>query len=57
MNGALFALGLLLVLFTAASVLFTIVLPRDPRGFERLSLYVNRAVRLSFLALSRLART
>jgi hypothetical protein len=53
----LFVLGLLVVLFTSASVVFTIVLPREPRGFERLSSFVNRSVRLSFLALSRLART
>jgi hypothetical protein len=57
MNGLLFALGLLVVLFTAASVLFTIVLPREPRGFERLSTHVNRLVQLAFNALSRLART
>jgi hypothetical protein len=53
----LFVLGLLVVLFTSASVVFTIVLPREPRGFERLSSFVNRSVRLAFLALSRLAST
>jgi hypothetical protein len=53
----LFGLGLIVVLFTAASVLFTIVLPREPRGFERLSSYVNRAVQLTFIGLSRLARS
>jgi hypothetical protein len=53
----LFVIGLLVVLFTSASVLFTIVLPREPGGFERLSSFVNRSVRLGFLALSRLART
>jgi hypothetical protein len=57
MNVLLFVVGLAIVLSTAASVLFTIVLPREPRGFERLTSYVNRAVRLAFLALSRLART
>ena len=36
-NDFLFAVGLVVVLFTGASVLFTIVLPREPRGFERLS--------------------
>ncbi len=56
-NDALFAVGLLIVLMTSASVLFTIVLPREPRGFERLALVVNRTVRLVFLGLSRLART
>jgi hypothetical protein len=53
----LFAIGLIVVLLTAGSVLFTIVLPREPRGFERLSSFANRTVRLAFLGLSRVART
>jgi hypothetical protein len=53
----LFGVGLLVVLFTGASVLFTIVLPREPRGFERLSSYVNRAVQVAFITLSRLAKS
>src|SRR5664280_1394028 len=57
MSDLLFAFGLIVVLFTAASVLFTIVLPREPRGFERLSSYVNRLVQVVFLGLSRLSRT
>jgi hypothetical protein len=57
MSGALFALGLVVVVFTSASVLFTIVLPREPRGFERLSSMVNRLVQLAFLGLARLARS
>jgi len=57
MSGMLFAIGLIIVLSTSASVLFTIVLPREPRGFERLSLVVNRMVRIAFLGLSRLARS
>src|SRR5664280_1265776 len=57
MSDLLFAFGLIVVLFTAASVLFTIVLPREPRGFERLSSYVNRLVQVVFIGLSRLART
>ena len=44
MNGVLFALGVLIVLLTSGSVLFTIVLPREPRSFERLTVQVNRAV-------------
>lgn len=55
MNGLLFAVGVVVVLLTSASVLFTIVLPREPRGFERLSLGVNRGVRLVFVGVSRLA--
>jgi hypothetical protein len=57
MSDALFAVGLIVVIITAASVLFTIVLPREPRGFERLSSFANRTVRLAFLGLSRVART
>ncbi len=57
MNDLLFAVGLVIVLMTSASVLFTIVLPRDPRGIQRLALLVNRSVRLTFLGLSRLARS
>ena len=57
MSGGLFALGLVIVVLTSASVLFTIVLPREPRGFQRLSAFVNRVVQVVFIALSRLART
>jgi hypothetical protein len=53
----LFALGVVVVVLTGASLLFTMVLPRSPRGFERVSVLVNRVVRLAFLGLSRLART
>jgi hypothetical protein len=57
MSDLYFALGLVIVLLTSASVLFTIVLPRRPRGFERMTTFVNRTVRLAFIGLSRLART
>jgi hypothetical protein len=57
MTGFLFAVGVLLVALTATSVLFTMVLPRRPAGFERASLLVNRVVRIVFVGLSRLART
>ncbi|HVB94000.1 MAG TPA: hypothetical protein VND67_06755 [Acidimicrobiales bacterium] len=57
MRVLLFAIGLIVVLYTGASVLFTIVLPREPRGFGRLALVVNRGVRLVFVGLSRLAGT
>jgi hypothetical protein len=53
----LFAVGLLFVLATVTSVLFTLVLPRQPVGFERMTLLVNRVVRLAFVALSRLAKS
>ena len=57
MSGVLFALGLIIVVLTGASVLFTMVLPRRPRGIERATLLVNRAVRIIFVGLSRLARS
>ncbi|HXW33286.1 MAG TPA: hypothetical protein VEJ87_01825 [Acidimicrobiales bacterium] len=57
MNWFLFALGLVVVVATGASVLFTLVLPRRPAGFERVSLSVNRAVRLAFVGVARLARS
>ncbi len=57
MNVLLFAVGLAIVVLTSASVLFTIVLPREPRGSQRLSIVVLRAVRLTFLGLSRIGRT
>jgi hypothetical protein len=57
LSDVLFAVGIVVVLATAASVLFTIVLPREPRGFERLSSYVNRAVQVAFVTVSRLARS
>ena len=57
MNQLLFVIGLALVLLTVTSVLFTLVLPRRPVGIERPTLAVNRAVRLLFVALSRLGTT
>jgi hypothetical protein len=57
MSEFLFVVGLIIVVFTSASVVFTIVLPREPRGFERLSLMVNRVVLYSFIGLSRVSKT
>ena len=53
MDHVLFAIGVLIALLTGASILFTMVLPRSPRGLERQSVLVNRIVRVSFLAASR----
>jgi hypothetical protein len=55
-NALLFILGLIVSVITAANVLFALVLPRRPRGFERISLKVNSAVRLAFIGLSQMAR-
>jgi hypothetical protein len=55
LNTFFFAIGLVIVLFTIAEVLFVLVLPRQPSGVERVALFVNRSVRLFFVILSRLA--
>jgi hypothetical protein len=57
MSAFLFAVGVLLVVVTATSVVFTMVLPRRPSGIEKATLLVNRVVRLVFVGLSRFART
>ncbi len=57
MRTALYILGALMVTLTAAGVVFVLVLPRRPRGLERLTLVVIALVRLTFVALSRTART
>ena len=57
MNQFLFVLGVVVVCVTLAEVLLTMVLPRRPAGVERLTVFVNRSVRLLFVGLSRLAKT
>lgn len=57
MNWIPFVVGVMVVMATGASVLFTMVLPRRPAGFERISLGVNRAVRLVFIGLSKRAHS
>ena len=50
MDQFLFAVGIVVAVLTGASILFTMVLPRSPRGFERVSVMINRVVRITFLA-------
>ena len=57
MRTVLFVIGLVVVLMTASGVLFVLVLPRRPRGLERLSLLVIALVRRFFVLLSRLVKT
>jgi hypothetical protein len=57
MNAFLFVFGLVVVLATGANVVSTMVLPRRPAGLERVSLSVNRSVRLVFVGLAKLARS
>jgi hypothetical protein len=49
-----FAVGILIVAATAASVVIALVLPRS--AGQRLTLVVNRTVRLAFITVSRLTR-
>ena len=49
-----FAIGIVIVVATAASVVLSLVLPRS--AGQRLTISVNRTVRLGFISLSRLAR-
>ena len=53
MSILLFVLGVLLVVLTCGSILFTMVLPRSPGPFERPSMLVISVVRWFFVQLSR----
>src|SRR5580693_5666724 len=57
MNVVATIVGLVIVAMTVGDVIFTMVLPRRPSGVERLSLQVNRIVRLCFVLASHLAKT
>jgi hypothetical protein len=52
-----YVVGLLIVFVTVLSVLFILVLPRQPQGLEKMTLIVNKSVHFTFVALSRVART
>ena len=57
MNVVATILGLFVVVLTVADVVLTMVLPRRPSGLERISLRVNRMVRMVFVIASHVART
>jgi hypothetical protein len=57
MNVVATIVGLVVVVMTVADVVLTMVLPRRPSGIERLSLLVNRSVRVCFVVASHLAKT
>ena len=57
MNIVATIVGLVVVLLTVADVVLTMVLPRRPSGIERLSLQVNRFVRICFVFASHLANS
>jgi hypothetical protein len=50
-----YIVGLLILVVTITGILFVLVLPRQPSGIERMTLTVNRGVRLLFVGLARLA--
>jgi hypothetical protein len=54
MQWTFFAIGILIVAATAASVILSLVLPRS--GGQRLTISVNRTVRIAFIALAGLVR-
>jgi hypothetical protein len=51
-----YIVGLLIVIVTILSVLFILVLPRQPQGLEKMTVFVNKSVHFTFVALSRIAR-
>ena len=57
MSWFMFVLGLLVVVGTGASVLFTMVLPRRPSAVEVVGLAVNRSTRLVFIGVAKFARS
>src|ERR1700722_6579261 len=57
MNVVATVVGVAVVVITVTDVVLTMILPRRPSGFERLSLQVNRSVRVCFVIASHLART
>jgi hypothetical protein len=52
-----YIIGLLIVLITVVSVLFILVLPRQPQGLEKLTVIVNKSVHYSFVMFARMAKT
>src|ERR1700734_3284981 len=57
MNIVATILGVVIVVLTVGDVVLTVILPRRPSGIERLSLQINRSVRVCFVLVSRLAKT
>jgi hypothetical protein len=57
MNIVATIVGVAVVVITVTDVVLTMVLPRRPSGIERVSLRVNRSVRICFVLVSHLAKT
>ena len=52
-----YIVGLFIVLVTVVSVLFILVLPRQPQGLEKLTVIVNKSVHYTFVMFARMAKT
>jgi hypothetical protein len=52
-----YIVGIFIVLVTIVSVLFILVLPRQPQGLEKLTVIVNKTVHYSFVMFARMAKT
>lgn len=57
MNVVAYIIGLLICVVTVISVLFILVLPRQPQGLEKMTVIVNRSVHYAFVNLARVAKT
>ena len=47
-----YVIGLLINVVTVVSVLFILVLPRQPQGLEKLTVVVNKSVHFTFVAIA-----
>jgi len=56
-NVLAYIVGLLICIVTVISVVFILVLPRQPQGLEKMTVIVNRSVHYAFVNLSRMAKT
>ncbi len=57
MNVVAYIVGLLICIVTIISVIFILVLPRQPQGLEKLTVIVNKSVHYAFVNLARMAKT
>jgi hypothetical protein len=56
-NVVAYIVGLVICIVTVVSVVFILVLPRQPQGLEKMTVIVNRSVHYTFVNLSRMAKT
>jgi len=56
-NVVAYIIGLMICVVTVISVVFILVLPRQPQGLEKMTVIVNRSVHYTFVNLARVAKT